>query len=61
MEIYQDPEVDDEHLVVYVRLNNYPEDVMDRIADIRRKLKCYLGNRGSWLHLTTDFRKTSSL
>ncbi len=55
LEVYQDPEIKDEHLVLYVRFKNYPPNVMEEIRSVREKCRAYLVGRRGWLHLTTDF------
>lgn len=55
LEVYQDPEIEDEHLVLYVRFKNYPQDVMEKIRGVRERCRAYLVGRKGWLHLTTDF------
>ena len=55
LELYRDPEIEDQHLIVYVRLPHYPTDVVaridsvvDRCADLADALRSILA--------TTDFR-----
>ncbi len=55
LELYHDPEIEDEHLVLYARFKNYPEDVMDRIRSVREKCRGSLIGKKGWVHLTTDF------
>lgn len=55
LELYRDPEIEDEHLVVYVRFKHYPEDVMDRIRNVREKCRRALVGKKGWVHVTTDF------
>lgn len=57
LEVYQDPEIDDKHLVLYARRKNYDEDMMRKIRDVRKQFRKYLIDKSGWLHLTTDFQK----
>jgi hypothetical protein len=57
MDVYQDPEIDDDHLVLYVRLNHYDDSVIERLRKARAEFRSYLANKKGWIHLTTDFRK----
>lgn len=56
LEVYQDPEIDDKHLVLYARYKNYDQDMMEKIRDVRKKSRKYLLGKSGWLHLTTDFQ-----
>lgn len=56
LEVYRDPEIQDQHLVLYARLKTYPENVMEQIRIAREKSRGYLLGKKGWLHLTTDFR-----
>jgi hypothetical protein len=56
LEIYHDPEVEDEHLVIYARQEQYDKTTMMRIRDVRSKYRPLLLGRKGWLILTTDFR-----
>jgi hypothetical protein len=57
MDVYQDPEINDDHLVLYVRLNHYDKSVIERLRKARAEFRNYLANKKGWIHLTTDFRK----
>lgn len=58
--IYNDPEEDDEYLVLYVRYSEYPEGILDCIHEVRRQmrttLRTLLGEDSGLLFLTTDFQ-----
>lgn len=56
LEVYQDPEIEDIHLVLYVRFEDYEQSVMEKIREIRRKCRGHLIGKTGWLHLTTDFQ-----
>lgn len=55
LEVYRDPEIEDRHLVLYVRLEQYDQSVMERIREVRKEYRRYLFGKKGWLHLTTDF------
>jgi len=71
LELYQDPEIDDRHLVLYVRLWNYDESVMERVRIARGELRSFIDrleeaekeflhhlvDKRGWIQLTTDFQK----
>jgi hypothetical protein len=57
MDVYQDTEIDDEHLVLYVRLKHYDNSVIERLRKARAEFRSYLANKKGWIHLTTDFQK----
>lgn len=57
LELYRDPEIQDEHLVLYIRQSQYQDDLMDRIDAARESLARELkGDFSGWIHITTDFR-----
>jgi hypothetical protein len=71
LDLYEDPEIEDRHLVLYVRLWSYDESVMERVREARTELKSFIDRleetekeflhhlveRRGWLQLTTDFQK----
>lgn len=57
LEVYEDPEIDDKHLVLYVRFKNYDRDVMESIRNVRKKCREMLVGKSGWLHVTTDFQR----
>jgi hypothetical protein len=71
LDLYIDPEIDDKHLVLYVRMWDYSDSVMEGIREARRELRSFidrleeaeseflnkLAGKGGWIQLTTDFRK----
>ncbi len=56
VEVYQDPEIEDEHIIIYVRQANYDVDIMDTIEKIHATYKSKLTGKSGWLLVTTDFR-----
>lgn len=57
LELYRDPEIDDEYLTLYVRQRRYDADtLLDEIEDLRAGCQAPLGETSGWLLVTTDFR-----
>ncbi len=56
LEVYRDPEVEDEYLALYARFREYDESVMDKIKAIRRGHSERLVGKEGWLLFTTDFQ-----
>jgi len=71
LDLYEDPEIDDRYLVLYVRLWNYDESVMERFREARKELNGFIDrldkaeaeflhrlvDKRGWIQLTTDFQK----
>jgi hypothetical protein len=71
LDLYEDPEIDDRYLVLYVRLWSYDKSVMEKVREARRELNGlidrldkaeagflhHLVEKRGWLRLTTDFQK----
>jgi hypothetical protein len=71
LDLYQDPEIEDRYLVLYVRLWSYDESVMERVREARRELNSFIDrlkeaekeflhrlvDRRGWIQMTTDFQK----
>jgi len=55
LDLYQDPEVDDTHLTLYVRQEPYDPDILDQIEDVSRLFDAELATLSGWLLITTDF------
>ncbi|HLG29088.1 MAG TPA: hypothetical protein VI387_02660 [Candidatus Brocadiales bacterium] len=56
LEVYHDPEIEDEYIVIYVRQENYDESVMNRIKEVEKEYEEQFAGRKGWVLLTTDFR-----
>jgi hypothetical protein len=56
LDVYRDPEIDDEYLALYVRLSHYDDSVMERIAAAEAEYLHMLVDKSGWIQLTTDFR-----
>lgn len=55
VDLYRDPEEDDEHVVVYVRFDNYDGDQLERIRKVRSLCRGMLKGKKAFVFLTTDF------
>jgi hypothetical protein len=56
LEVYQDPEIDDKYLTLYIRLQKYDSTVMKQIKEVRREYADMLKDASGWFLLTTDFK-----
>lgn len=56
LEMYHDPEIEDEYLTLYVRQNYYDKHILDIIEDISAEYEKKLTGKSGWLIVTTDFR-----
>jgi hypothetical protein len=57
MDVYQDPEIDDHYLVLYVRSKYYDDLSIERLQKAEAEFLNQLVNKRGWIQLTTDFRK----
>jgi hypothetical protein len=55
LELYRDPESDDEYLTLYVRQEKYEEDIMDVIEDVWSTYEHELTTKLGDFLITTDF------
>lgn len=55
LDLYNDPEVDDQYITIYIRQEHYADDIMDRIDVICNEYEEALRNTSGWLLVTTDF------
>lgn len=56
LEVYQDSEIEDEYLTLYVRQENYDEQILDIIESISAAYEEAVAGKSGWLLVTTDFR-----
>ncbi|MBN2208368.1 MAG: hypothetical protein JW759_03640 [Candidatus Coatesbacteria bacterium] len=61
LELYQDPEIEDEHLTIYVRQHHYDDLIIDAIREVSRQFDDALCGSSAWLLLTTDFQDPLSV
>jgi len=57
MDVYQDPEIDDCYLVLYIRLKHYDDSVVERLEKAEEEFLNQLLHKKGWIQLTTDFRE----
>jgi hypothetical protein len=57
MDVYQDPEIADCYLVLYIRLKYYDDSVIERLEKAEVEFLNQLVNKRGWIQLTTDFRE----
>lgn len=56
LEVYHDPEIDDEYPTLYVRQENYDEQILDKIESICVEYEKAIAGKSGWLLVTTDFQ-----
>jgi hypothetical protein len=55
MNVYQDPEIADCYLVLFIRLKHYDDSVIERLEKAEAEYLNQLVNKKGWIQLTTDF------
>ncbi len=60
LEVYKDPEIEDQYLMLYVRMQNYDESFIERIEAAESEYIDLLTGREGWLQMGTDFRQQES-
>jgi len=55
--LYEDPEIDDKYLVVYLRMKKYDEDLIERINRAEAEFWDDLIDKKGEIFLTTDFKE----
>jgi len=53
--LYQDPELKDEYLTIYVRMSHYPEHMFEKIDALLPRYQEKFTLTPGWLVITTDF------
>jgi hypothetical protein len=56
LELYRDPEIEDEYLALYVRLRSYGPDTLQRIRAVCAAHESELWDKSGSILVTTDFR-----
>lgn len=56
LELYRDPEVEDEYLTLQVRQEEYDEDIVDKIDELWAEYAEALSRASGWLSVSTDFQ-----
>jgi hypothetical protein len=57
IDVYQDPEIADCYLVLYIRLKYYDDSVIERLEKAEAEFLSHLVSKRGWIQLTTDFRE----
>jgi hypothetical protein len=52
--LYQDPEIDDTYLAIYVRVPDYSQDLMSRLREVSRPFNERRARASGWILITTD-------
>jgi len=55
LELYRDPEIEDEYLTLYIRQEPYEDDVMKRIEATWDECAEVIAGSSGWILVTTDF------
>ena len=56
LELYRDPEIDDEYLTLYIRQKEYEKNIMDKIEEIQSTYIDEIADKTGYFLLTTDFQ-----
>lgn len=56
LELYSDPEINDQYLTIYIRQKEYEKDIMDKIEEIWTLYCNKLTEKSGYFLLTTDFQ-----
>lgn len=56
LEVYHDPEVEDEYLILYLRQHKYDPHILDIIESLNRETETEKIRTSGWLLVTTDFQ-----
>jgi len=57
LDFYIDPEIDDNHPIIYVRVENYDNNFMELLEKAEKEFIKELVDKKGWILLTTDFGK----
>jgi pyridoxal/pyridoxine/pyridoxamine kinase len=61
LDFYIDPEIDDDHPIIYVRAEKYDDNFMELLEKAQKEfLNDLIGKKG-WILLTTDFGKPDKI
>lgn len=61
LNVYNDPEIEDRYLVIYVRSPVYDDDFMNKLEEAEGEFINDLVDKEGWLQLSTDFRKPEAV
>ena len=59
LEVYHDPEVEDEYLILYIRQYKYQRNIKAEIRDLRSQYRNKLIESSGWFLVTTDYKSPS--
>lgn len=59
VELYRDPEFDDQYISIYVRQDSYDDDILEQIEEVCSEYEEALSDTSGWLLVTTDFKPKS--
>jgi len=57
LEVYKDPEIDDQYLILYARFREYDETTLKRIEEAEAGYLDWFTDKEGWLQLSTDFQE----
>ncbi|EKF49130.1 hypothetical protein H17ap60334_07428 [Thermosipho africanus H17ap60334] len=57
LDLYQDPEIEDKFLVLYVRTTNYNRDFIEKLRKAEEEVIKLLVDKQGWIQITSDFRE----
>jgi hypothetical protein len=52
---YEDPEINDSYIILYIRLNEYDDSFIDKLAIAESELLPLLTDKEGWIQMSTDF------
>lgn len=55
LEVYSDPEIEDEHLVLFIRQESYDQNILEKIDRVNNKVCDFIKDPSAVIHITTDF------
>jgi hypothetical protein len=61
LDFYIDPEIDDDHPIIYVRAEQYDDNFMELLEKTQEEFIKELIDKKGWILLTTDFEKPDKI
>ena len=61
LEVYHDPEIPDEYIALYVRMERYDISLLDSLDAVMEPLEPAFADISGWFHVSTDFRPKGGL
>jgi hypothetical protein len=55
LELYRDPEIEDEYLTLHIRQKHYAPNILEVIENVSSEFDVELAEKSGWLLITTDF------